>query len=222
MRTLFFGSIGTLAETSQLQLEAFNAAFAQAGLEWHWTQDEYKWMLAAAGGAQRIADFATSNRVSVDVEALHRAKSEIYRDLLQTRELEPRTGVLEAMNTIKTHGGRLALVTSTSLANVTTLLDAIKIPHDAFDLIVHCDMVEHPKPSPDAYLFALKALKAVPSNVLVLEDNPDGALAAIRSGVTCLAVPGEFHANSVFPDGIELQSSLNLTSYLRSADQAAA
>ena len=73
MQTLFFGSIGTLAETSQLQREAFNAAFALAGLDWHWTEDAYKQMLATAGGEQRIADFARSKSASADVDALHRA-----------------------------------------------------------------------------------------------------------------------------------------------------
>ena len=79
-----------------------------------------------------------------------------------------------------------------------------------------------PKPAPDAYLFALEALKATPSNVVAVEDNPDGALAAIQSGVRCLATPGEFHAHNVFPDGVELQSRLDLAHNLESADQAAA
>ena len=222
MQTLFFGSIGTLAETSQLQREAFNAAFALAGLDWHWTEDAYKQMLATAGGEQRIADFARSKSASADVEALHRSKSKIYQDLLMTKDLEPRAGVLEAMNMVKNHGGELGLVTSTSLANVTALLDAIGIAHHAFDLIVHRGLVEQPKPAPDAYLFALEALKATPSNVVAVEDNPDGALAAIQSGVRCLATPGEFHARSIFPDGVELQSRLDLAPYFTGTDQAAA
>lgn len=179
-------------------------------------------MLASAGGAQRIADFATSEGVSVDVEALHRAKSKIYQDLLVTRDLEPRAGVLEAINMVKTHGGGLALVTSTSLSNITALLDAIGVAHNAFDLIAHRDMMKYPKPAPDAYLLALEALNAKTSDVLAVEDNPDGAFAAIQSGVRCVATPGEFHAHNVFPDGVALQSRLDLKPYLTFADQAAA
>ena len=39
MQALFFGSIGTIVETSQLQYDAFHVAFAQHGLEWHWEKE---------------------------------------------------------------------------------------------------------------------------------------------------------------------------------------
>tara|TARA_B110000503_G_scaffold47893_1_gene77939 strand:+ start:1294 stop:1407 length:114 start_codon:yes stop_codon:yes gene_type:complete len=34
VKAVFFGSIGTLVETSDLQRRAFNQAFAEAGLDW--------------------------------------------------------------------------------------------------------------------------------------------------------------------------------------------
>ncbi|MEC7496587.1 MAG: haloacid dehalogenase, partial [Pseudomonadota bacterium] len=36
MRALIFGSIGVLVETSELQRQAYNAAFAAHRLDWHW------------------------------------------------------------------------------------------------------------------------------------------------------------------------------------------
>ena len=40
--SLLIGSIGTVVETSQLQLEAFNGAFKEFDLGWHWSREEYE------------------------------------------------------------------------------------------------------------------------------------------------------------------------------------
>ena len=37
--TVMFGAIGVIAETSKLQFDAFNQAFKDTGLGWHWTRD---------------------------------------------------------------------------------------------------------------------------------------------------------------------------------------
>jgi beta-phosphoglucomutase-like phosphatase (HAD superfamily) len=36
LQAVIFGSIGTIAETSDIQRQAFNLAFAEAGLDWNW------------------------------------------------------------------------------------------------------------------------------------------------------------------------------------------
>ena len=45
MKAILFGSIGTLIETSDLQREAFNQAFKEAGLDWYWDQEDYTKLL---------------------------------------------------------------------------------------------------------------------------------------------------------------------------------
>lgn len=51
MTALLFGSIGTIADTSELQREAFNAAFLRHGLDWSWDRATYRALLTTAGGA---------------------------------------------------------------------------------------------------------------------------------------------------------------------------
>ena len=53
---ILFGSIGSIIETSELQLAAFNKAFKKFGLDWEWTTTEYKPMLLQAGGRKRILE----------------------------------------------------------------------------------------------------------------------------------------------------------------------
>ena len=78
LKAVFFGSIGTLVETSDLQRRAFNQAFAEAGLDWNWSADVYKDLLTKSGGSSRIQDFATQCGIDVDASQLHLRKTEFF------------------------------------------------------------------------------------------------------------------------------------------------
>ena len=58
MSAILFGSISSLADTSEIQREAFNAAFAEHGLVWRWDRDDYRSQLRSNGGADRLPQFA--------------------------------------------------------------------------------------------------------------------------------------------------------------------
>jgi beta-phosphoglucomutase-like phosphatase (HAD superfamily) len=47
---LIFDVDGTLAETEEAHRAAFNRAFAEACLDWHWTRDMYRDLLNTTGG----------------------------------------------------------------------------------------------------------------------------------------------------------------------------
>lgn len=58
-----------------------------------------------------------------------------------------------------------------------------------FQHIACCDGILRPKPSPDTYLAACHALDVRPSDVLAVEDSPNGVASAKAAGAKCLAVP---------------------------------
>ncbi len=53
---------GTLADTEDIHRQAFNAAFAEAGLDWVWDQALYGELLAVTGGKERIRYFLERER----------------------------------------------------------------------------------------------------------------------------------------------------------------
>ena len=65
-KAVLFGSIGTLAETSDLQRNAFNEAFKISGLDWFWDEDIYRKLLSKSGGTSRINDYAKDTSVEID------------------------------------------------------------------------------------------------------------------------------------------------------------
>lgn len=62
-----------------------------------------------------------------------------------------------------------------------------------FTVLEASDTVEHPKPAPDMYAAAARALGADPAAVLALEDSGTGARAARDAGLRLLAVPTPGH-----------------------------
>lgn len=217
MSAIFFGSIGAIAETSELQRQSFNQAFANHGLDWQWSRVEYAALLEQSGGRKRVNDYAHSLGQTVDAEAIHRAKSEIFQQLLAQSQLKPRAGVSEVMQQARRVGMKLALVTTTSPPNVAAILDALPsaIAAHAFDVVVTSADVAKPKPFGDAYLFALAKLREAPYRCVAIEDNGDGVKAAQSAGIACVAFPGENTLNHDFQMADLHTSHLNLDDFIQ-------
>ncbi len=193
MAAIFFGSIGTIADTSELQRQAFNQAFKAHGLDWYWHRDEYLTMLKESGGQNRIADYAHSVGQTVDVETIHQLKSSFFQSSLSQSQVKPRLGVVETIQNANNKGLKLAFVTTTTQKNVLALLDALypTIQSTDFDLIVNADRVARPKPDKAAYTFALEKLGERSADCIAIEDNLDGVRAARSAGLNCIAFPNE-------------------------------
>ena len=200
MPALLFGSISTIADTSELQRQAFNQAFAAYGLDWHWDQDQYRAMLSGSGGQARIADYARSLGQAVDAKAVHETKSRIFQESLAKGGLAPRDGVVDAVKSARDNGWKVGLVTTTSPGNVSALLGALSPQLSArdFDLIVDASSGQRPKPDKAAYVFALQQLGQVPGECVAVEDNVGGFQAALAAGVSCVAFPNENTAGDDF------------------------
>lgn len=207
---IVFGSIGTLAETSHVQRDAFNQAFAEADLDWHWDERTYRDLLTRSGGRKRIEAYADAVGVSVDAAHLHARKSASFQEALRDVSLPLRPGVEATMRDARERGIPVALATSTSRDNVAGILHATGLGEDAFACVVDRSMIDEPKPAPDAFAKALELLGVGAGDAVAVEDNPDGARAALTAGLACIVTPGAAHQDGAFPEGATVASSLTL------------
>lgn len=199
-QAVIFGAIGTIVETSDLQRQAFNLAFTEAGLEWSWDIQTYRELLKINGGQNRIRAYrdsigiaARSNSATdLQIGALHQAKTRHYAALLEHSPVRPRAGVVELIEACRREQIQTALCTSTSIENVTAIGRALAraLPFDQFATIVTIDRIDRPKPAPDAYLYCLQQLGLTPSQVIAIEDTPASITAAKAAEIITIATPG--------------------------------
>lgn len=193
--SLFFGSIGTLIETSDLQRESFNEAFKEVGLNWYWDQQDYQKLLKKSGGTKRIEDFAQKNNSKVEAAKIRDRKTEIFNHKLVTEILNPRKGVLDIIEYAKKNNIKIGFVTSTTKNNIDSVFLALKnfLVKEDFDFIGNNKMVVNVKPHPEIYLKAITDLNYNSDQCIAIEDSRESALSAYNANISCIAFPGIFH-----------------------------
>lgn len=198
-KALIFDVDGTLADTERDgHRPAFNAAFAQAGLDWDWSVDLYGELLAVTGGKERIRyyidrwrpDFTGSADLDAFIADLHRQKTKYYLEMLREGAIPLRQGVLRLLHEARDTGVRLAIATTTTPENVSTLLTCSGEPDlpSWFEVIAAGDVVSAKKPAPDIFLFALKNLGLPARDCIVVEDSDNGVLSALNADLRALLV----------------------------------
>ena len=94
-------------------------------------------------------------------------------------------GVPKMLADLKGAGYALAVASSSPHENIIKATKALGIDR-YFDVLVSGESVEHPKPAPDVFLKAAKALGTEPKDCLVVEDSCHGVHGAKNAGMACL------------------------------------
>lgn len=210
---ILFGSIGTLVETSDLQREAFNLAFKESDLDWHWDEPTYRRLLEKPGGQARIERFAAERGDTVDAAKLHRLKTQIFDKEIEEGSLELRPGVSEIIAFARKTEIALGFVTTTSRENVEATLAATtgQLTEEMFAFIGDASMVDAPKPAPDIFLAAMKALGIEADQAIAIEDTRSCFQSARAAGLPTIAFPNENAARDGYADAVAMVDRLDVS-----------
>ena len=189
LQALIFDVDGTLADTERDgHRPAFNAAFAEAGLPWHWDEALYGELLHVTGGKERmrsfcarhVPEFLQSPDADARIRDLHAAKTRHYVKLC-AQGIPLRPGVAALLREANAAGLRLAIATTTTPENVSALLPADLMA--LFEKVGAGDTVPNKKPAPDIYQWVLAQLDLPACDCLAIEDSANGLTASRAAGL---------------------------------------
>lgn len=208
LKALIFDVDGTLAETEHNGHRcAFNAAFADEGLDWHWGTELYGELLAVGGGRERIEAYMahyqslSPRRESALVDRLHASKARHYVELMERGDIPLRSGVYRLIASEAREAGlKLAVATNSSSISLTSLTLRYfgATPEEIFDVVVCGDNLANKKPAPDAYQLSLESLNLSADECLAFEDSYVGLRAASLVQVPTVVTVSKYTAAEDF------------------------
>lgn len=220
VQALIFDVDGTLADTEQFHLQAFNLAFAAEGLDWAWDEALYTRLLHVSGGKERIRHYwrqVRGHMVDIDgsaladtVERIHLAKTAAYEAMVHAGQVTLRPGVLALIDEAGRAGLRLAIATTTSPVNVAALLRHAIGPQWRLSFPVVCDASTAPwkKPHPQVYRQVLRELGLAAGACVAFEDSANGLRSARGAGIATVITPTRFTAGHDFGGALRVLPSL--------------
>ena len=202
LQGILFDFDGLIIDTETPIFQAWQDIFREHGQEL--LLEEWGKILGKSGKETGPIDnfFQAINRKN-EQQAIMKEVSR--RELEQVVKQKPLPGVEKLIKKAKEHGLKLGIVSSSDQNWVHTHLKRLGLL-EYFNHTSCVDEVAEAKPDPSLYHLGLKKMAAAPEKVIVLEDSPNGVLAAKRAGLFCIAVPNEltrklpFFSNGGTPD----------------------
>mgnify|MGYP003669682356 CR=1 FL=1 len=181
---LLFDLDGTLVDTTELHVDATNAALARFGRKI--SRPDYEAHLH--GGANDDTrhflfpdDPEGKGRDYIDL------KERLFRESIT--QLDRMPGLTELLDWAAVHNLKTAVVTNAPRANADLMLRALGLA-DRFDAIVVAEEVPLGKPAPGPYLEGLARIGCRAEAAIGFEDSPSGLAALIGAGVFSVAIGG--------------------------------
>lgn len=171
---------GTLVDTKDANSYAYQEAFQQVGLSL--SHEEYQQCFGL-----RFDDLMSA--LNVESRELRREIADLKMQLYPKHfdKMKLNKGLVSMFNVFKANGIPIALASTARKENIYGVLHHFAC-FDLFDLILTADDVKRAKPCPDIYQKVLDHYQLAPSNALIFEDSPVGAMAAQQAQVPHLLI----------------------------------
>lgn len=171
---------GTLVDTFEANLRAYQKAFASVDLEL--TADRYRECFGYRYD-RLMQEMGVTDKTVAD--AIKEAKKEYYPQYFE--HLKPNHALIGLIDSFKAMGGKAAIA---STARKENLMNAVKYlgVEDKFNLIFAGVDVKNGKPDPEIYLKAMDTLGVKPEETLIFEDSEVGIQAAKAAGAHIMIV----------------------------------
>jgi alpha,alpha-trehalose phosphorylase len=203
---VIFDLDGVLTNTAELHFRAWSRLAAEIGVPFDRQINERLKGVDRQSSLNIILERAPREFSAAEREALAARKNGYFVEML--RDLTPESllpGALDALQGARERGVRIALASASH--NARTIIERLGIA-DAFDYVVDPATCGRPKPAPDIFLAAAKALGVDPRRCIGVEDAIAGVSAIKQAGMKAIGVGDArllAEADVVVPDMLTLR-----------------
>lgn len=197
IKALIFDFDGIIMDTESPEVQVWQGIFTEQGVDFPldiWLRDVVGATVANFNPAAYLA--STTGR-TFDLDALQE-QARLARLEAQSK-LTALPGVMAILAAAKRLKMQLAIASSSPHQWVDRYLTQLGL-RGTFDAVICREDAPSVKPAPDLFLAALSALGVRAAEALVLEDSPNGILAARRAGLRVVAVPNPVTKQADFSD----------------------
>ena len=196
IKAVFFDQDGVIIDTERDgHRVAFNEAFRDFGYKVEWDVEKYHELLQIAGGKERMRHYLHTEGFGAEVKpeeedelikGLHKRKTALFVDLIESGKLPLRPGVKRLMKEIN-QAGLILGVCTTSNERAAHAVAYQTLKEIKFDFVLAGDVVSKKKPDPEIYQLALEKAGIAPDEACVVEDSHNGVVAAKAAGLYVVA-----------------------------------
>ena len=178
---------GTLVNTFEANLCAYQEAFASCGLQLD------KVLYQRCFGLRFEAFMEKSGIAEPSVYHLIKEKKmQVYPHYFD--KLKPNLVLINFLKSCKQSGIQTFIASTARKENLFNVLNYLEVT-DFFDFILSGADVSRGKPAPDIYIKALEVAQVNASQALVFEDSEVGFRAAEQAGLKYIKINSEFYGN---------------------------
>ncbi|MBO9393151.1 HAD family phosphatase [Caldilinea sp.] len=202
IRAILWDLDGTLADTTALHYQAWRMTMQRYGVDL-----TYESFIKDYGrnNAEILAEHFGIHAVAT-IQQVADEKESAFRSLITPGVLQPLPGALAWLHCFRSLGMIQVIGSSGPMANIAAVVHALGVGDFFFGLVSGVHLPEG-KPEPTIFLRCAALAGAAPDECLVIEDSLHGIEAAMRAGMTSVAV-GRIAAQPALQDLIQKNPGL--------------
>ncbi|MGK0551572.1 HAD family hydrolase [Enterococcus faecalis] len=210
-KAVIFDCDGVLVDSEILYLNSLLKYLKTLGIET--TIDEVKFVVGmkAYEIAEALQRKFELNQVSI--EELIQKQDEYQEREMAAVELQPMSGLIDFLDSLKNQGYKLAIASSSLKNYVENVCRRIGIL-EYFDLLVTGEQVSNSKPDPEIFNKTVELLGIPKEETLIVEDSVNGIKAAKSSGVFVVGYKGSVIEQDTTNADAELKTFVEIQKYL--------
>ncbi len=218
LQALIFDVDGTVAETADLHRAAFNRAFAEHGLSWHWDREIFCQLAPVEFSLPKLRLFSVAMRRSgqrgvpshSELATITKRKAQIFCQLVREGAAHLRPGVARLMQEALHEGLSVGAVSTSSRAETQALLVATLGFHNMHWItsLRTAEDAQVPTAERSLYKAVLDDFDIIGRRAFAIDDSASGALGATRNGIPVLATPSMYTASNAFESAVLTLSDL--------------